>query len=667
MARKKKNEDETYMPMGDENASKRVPSEDESKWSKRLSQSKAFQKRYSGEWDENKRLIFNSSDPGDKQGSLPAWMGGSENSIAYGWGLYEGLETTIYVQNPEIICSARDAMLMPVAKMVTNIVRYDIDQMDVKSVGNMLLLDSFICGYGALIEDARTYKEKYENEKGEEDERVTEQEFEVRRIDPKDILFDRNARKLDLSDSNYLFVAWYPTVNQLRDDPEITDFPEDIIDQAPECSENIRSVAPAEGPVERQAATAARGGTTGEKDPAFKTVLVWEIFDKVNKKKLYMLDFKHRIIGEGKWPVDLKYGCRDMFPVTIMFQHPVPGRFYPMPEGTLIAPQLREINVVERMISEDTRTKWRKYLTLAGILTEDQKAQVTDTTIANALIYVDASKLTDVLGIQGQPDIGSIDLRQLVVPMEDVAPKKDLFQRYDMLEKEIQHIVGYGPSARGGMPSTRSAREAMMVNAQQERKLDKRKSRINDFYRLIAMKHVRYLQKYMSVERYAKIFPKAEDLRQWFSYTREDVQGDFEFDVITGTTTPKNTETKKASELQLFQAIAPIIQQTGGDMRPAFMRLADFYDWDGVDALFGGMDQKAEQGAMAIAGFGKGKVPPEALVNAFSQLVLAVLGPAKLKLLAEKMQGGGGQQQGAGKPKGQRGDSAPLRTAQGVP
>lgn len=666
MARRKKNDDETYMPMGDENSSKRKPTEEESKWGKRLSQSKAFQKRYSTDWDENKRLIFNSTDGGEKQGSLPAWAGGGKNSVAYGWGLYEGLETTIYVQNPEIICSARDAMIMPVAKMVTNIVRYDVDQMDVKSTGNLLLLDTFICGYGALIEDARTYKEKYEDEDGDEQDRVAEQEFEVRRIDPKDILFDRNARKLDLSDSNYLFVAWYPTVNQLREDPEITDFPEDLIDQAPECSENIRTIAPVEGPVERQAATAVRGGATGEKDPAFKTVLVWEIFDKVNKKKCYMLDFKHRMIGEGKWPVDLKFGCRDMFPVTLLYQHPVPGRFYPMPEASLIAPQLREINVVEAMISEDTQTKWRKYLILAGILSDDQKAQVTDTTIANALIPVDVTKLTDLLGIQGQNSLSQIDLTKLVVPMEDVAPKKDLFQRYDMLEKEIQHIVGYGPSARGGMPSTRSAREAMMVNAQQERKLDKRKSRINDFYRLVAMKHVRYLQKYMSVERYAKIFPKATDLQTWFSYQRNDIQGDFEFDVLTGTTTPKNTETKKASELQLFQAVAPIIQQTGGDLRPAFMRLADFYDWDGVDMLFGGMNQKAEQGAVTLAGFQKGKVPPEQLVNAFSQLVMAVLGPAKIKLLAEKMQGGGDGEPGASQPKGQRGDPTPLRASQGV-
>lgn len=664
MARKKKESDSMGM-LAEDSAGKAPLSKEEQAWSKRLSQSKAFQSKYSAEWDSNRALIFNTGEAEASQGQLPAWMGSGKNTVAYGWGLYEGLETTIYVQNPDIIISARDAMLMPIAKRVSNIVRYDIDQMDIKSIGNLCLLDVFICGYGAVIEDVRTYHQR--DEKGEKTGKVDDQEFEARRVDPKDILFDRNARRLDLSDSKFLFVAWYPTIDELEDDPEITDLPDDI-KKYPEASELTRQVAPTEGPAQRQAATMVRAGAPGEKDSAFKTICVWEIFDKVNHKKLYMTDFGHRIIGEGKWPVNLKFGCRDLFPVTLLFQHPVPGRFYPMPECSLIAPQLREINVVEGMISHDTRTKWRKYLTIAGVLTEDQKAQITDTTLANALIYVDVTKLTDILGTGGQQGIDPLqfDVRKLVVPMEDVSPAKDLFARYDMLEKEIQHIVGYGPSARGGLPSTRSAREAMMVNADKERKLDKRKSRITDFYRLVAMKHTRYLQKYLSVERYAKIYPKTTDLQGWISYTHTDIQGDFEFDVLAGSTVPKNTESKKASELDLFSKIMPIVMQTGGDPRVPFARLAEFFDWDGVDMLFGGVEQKAEEFAMALAGFQQGKVPPEKLIESGSSFVMTYMGPAKLKLLAEKMQGGGGQPGQPQLAEGSQGDPTPQKTAQGV-
>ena len=271
-----------------------------------------------------------------------------------------------------------------------------------------------------------------------------------------------------------------------------------------------------------------------EKDPAFRQVCVWEVYDKVNHEVLYLADFKHHIIGRASWPVNLRFGCRDMFPQTLLYSHPVPGRFYPRPEAELIAPQLREINITERLISEDSRTKFRKWITIQGILTEDQKSKITDTTVANAMLYVDMAKLQDLLGITGAMDPAGVDLRNLVVPIEDIAPKKDLYVRYEMLEKEIQHIVGYGPAARGGLPSTRSAREAMMINQRQDQRLDKSKSRVADFHRSLAQKHIRFLQKYMSVERYAKVLPKAGQLTEWVKYGRDDIQGDFEFDVVTG-------------------------------------------------------------------------------------------------------------------------------------
>lgn len=659
MARKQK--DESFIPKGDDQE-KKPAYDDESAWSKRLSQSKAFKIKYAGNWPENKRLIFNAKENGGSPGSLPAWMGGAENSVAYGWGLYQGLETSIYVQNPDVRLTTRDPLRSPVADALTHIVRYDNDQMDVKSIGNLLLLDTFIAGFGVLIEDVKT--EQAKDEKGKPTGDVKEQEFEVRRIGYDDILFDPQAKKLDLSDSRYAAVAWYPTVQELWDDPEMTDVPDDIMSY-PEAAEytRISDSNPDSHESQRVGASAVRGGGAGEKDPSFKTICIWEIFDKVKLRKLYMTDSKHKIIGKGKWPCNLKFGPRTLFPMTLLYQHPIPGQFYPMPEATLIAPQLREVNVLEEMISEDTRTKWRKYLTLAGILTDDQKSLVTDTTVKNALLFVDVTKLTELLGLPPGQNIDplSFDVRKLVAPMEDVAPKKDLFQRYDMLEKIIQHIVGYGPAARGGMPSTRSAREAMMINQENQKKLDKRKDHISDFYRLVDMKHVRFMQQYMSVQRYAKIYSKVADLEKWFGYNRDQIQGDFEFEVLAGSSVPKNTEARKASEMELFKTGTAIAAQAGLDLRPFFYRLAEFHDWDGVDALFSNMDQIGEQVMQALIAFKKGQVQPNEFLELISQFVVAVLGPAKMKQIAEKNQSPGAQP-----PDGSRGDPTPEKTTQGV-
>lgn len=638
---------------------------EEADWGARLVRAKQFQRKYSTNWEENRRLIFGDFQSGENVGQVPPWMGTTGNAVAYGWGLYAGLETTIYVQNPDVIATARDASQVPIARRLTQILKYDFDQMNAKDIGNLCLLDTFICGYGALIEDVKTEHEYEEDDEEEGKQKPTgnvlSQEFELRRIDPRDILFDKTARRLDLSDCKYIFTAWYPTIEELRNDPDITDLP-DNIESFPEASEYSRQTAVPEGPAERQAASLVHGPGTGEKDPSYKTICVWEVYDKVNHEVLYLTDSKHYIIGRREWPVNLRFGCRDLYPITLLYQHPVPGRFYPRPEAELIAPQLREINITERIISEDSRTKWRKYVTLAGILSDDQKSKVTDTTVANSLLFVDGTKVAEALGGTQALDPAGFDMNRLVVPLQDVSAPRDLFVRYQMLEQEIFHIVGYGPNQRGGLPSTRSAREAMMINSEKERKLDKRRDRITDFYRYLAMKHVRFLQKYMSVDRYAKALPKAGELSQWIQYGRDDISGEFAFEVVAGSSVPKNTEVRKAAELQLFQTAMPLIVQLGLDPRPAFYRLAEFNDWDNIDDLFSGIMQTAEQATLQMGGFSQGQVPPEQLLNTFAQLCMAALGPARIKMIQQQQMG----QLPAAGPKGQRGDTNPQGTTAGT-
>jgi hypothetical protein len=641
---------------------------EEKKWGSRLVRAKGFQKKYAKTWEENRRLIFGETLAGSAAGPAPPWTGMGSNAVSYGWGLFKGLETNIYVQNPDVRVTAKDASAMPKASRVSQIVKYDFsdEQMNVKEEGNFAFLDAWICGYGGCIESVKT-KHRFDKD-GKRTGEIEWQEFDIRRIDPKDVLFSQRARRHDLSDSDYLFVAWYPTIEELENDEDVTDLPENI-EKFPEATEFTRTIQPPEGSAERQAATAVGSGGTAEKDPAFKTICVWEVYDKVGHEVLLLTDYQHYIIGRREWPVNLRFGARELFPYTPLLQHPIPGRFYPKAEVDLIAPQLREMNITENLISEDSRTKFKKWLTIAGIFTDDQKAKITDTGVKNALMFVSADQLRDVLGIQGGAiDPAALDLRNLVVPIEDIAPKKDLFARFEMLEKEIQHIVGYGPAVRGGLPSTRSAREAMMINQEKERKLDKRRDHIGDFYRQLAMKHVRFLQKYMATERYVKIFPKAGQLADWAKYNRDDIQGDFEFDVLAGTSAPKTTETRKASELQLFQAITPILMQSQLPLRPAFERLAEFYDWDGVDALFANVKAKAAQALQAVMGFNKGQVPPEALLNAVSQLLMAELTPGEFEMMRKQMEGQPGA--GAGQPpapQGTQGEARPLATQGGVP
>ncbi len=122
----------------------------ESAWKGRLTRMKRHQERNSETWKRNEKLLFGSSGEADAQKK--------ENECAYGWAIVKGLETSIYVQNPDILLESFDDNKREAARLLTHVVNYDIDKMDLKSIGNLGLVDCFIAGYAAFIETIETEK-----------------------------------------------------------------------------------------------------------------------------------------------------------------------------------------------------------------------------------------------------------------------------------------------------------------------------------------------------------------------------------------------------------------------------------------------------------------------------------------------------------------------------
>lgn len=614
-----------------------------SPWTKRLRRMKDFQDKNSKTWKRNETLLFGGN-PGDKTKSPDA---PAANDLAYAWGLVKSLETSIYVNNPTALIESRNPNLKPVARLMEAVCEYDIDVADVKSLGNLCLIDCFTSGYGVIVESCETEKSTVglaglneEESLGEDQAQVVKsQEFVWRRLQPRDLLVDPQATLLDLSDARFIALALYPTISELRD-TAMFDLPEDI-ESYPEASEMTRSDKGKKIGLE-----SSTPYSSIEEDPDYKTICVWEVWDKVAHEVVYVTDSHSKEIGKMKWPVDFKIGHRKLYPVTVLAFHPATKGWYPKPEIDLIGPQLVELNQVESMMRKDTVTKWRKYITVAGLLTQDQIAKVNDTSIDNAVLQVDMTELAALVGQQNfEVNFHLLDLRNLIQPLEDIALKRDLPARKQLVEQDIQHIIGYGPGDRGGLPKTRSAREAMMLYQGQQQKQQKRLDAIGDFYRLIYGKHILYLQQCMEVERYTKVVSEVQNLTEFLSYSKDQIQGVFLFDVIPGTSGAKNTEMKKQSEMQMAQTIMPVLQAEGNSVRPVIERLARVNGWKDIDEMFKNVKNEAKMMAAMLLAFRQGKAKPEQVLEQAAKLVAAELSNAELQMVQAAVQG-----QGAGAP-----------------
>lgn len=625
-------------------------------WKDRIKRMRKYQGEHSKYWKRNEKLLFGATESGEK-----------ENPIAYGWSMVKSLETSIYVQNPDMMVEAYDDSRRELGSILTQIANFDIDQMDLKTVGNLGLIDVFTCGFCAVIELVETPKRtvrypKTEKEakegKGEEVEDPEAQRYVVKRIAPKDLLVPRGTRLLDLSDAPYVAVAFYPTIQELKDDKKF-DLPSDIEERAPNA-DTLSSE-----PKETGAKTGEAKGTGEEKDPEYKRVLCWEIHDKVNQQLIYMLDYNGEIVSEIDWPAKFQIGGRSLYSISVMAMNQLPNEWYSKPEIELIAPQLIMLNRIETMIMKDAADKWRKYACWGDVVPEAMQGKITDTTSDTVqLIVLDPSQIDKLSGSQNH-EVPDVD--RVVGEIKDPAPKRDLLPIREMLKGEIGDVLGYGPPASGGMPKTRSAREAVAVKERQEQRLSKRADAVGDFYRQFGQKHLLLLQQTMVLPRYVRLFEKAKDLASWRQYDIKDIQGDFNFIVHSGTSRPRTTEAYRNSEMQLFQTLMPLVQTGQIPYEPVVLRLAESQQWKGMNALLRNYKPAVEQLAMVLAAMKMQKgVPPNALPESAAAVVQAVLTPEQIAMVAKRIQGGG-QGQGGGPPAsneggGQRGDSNPMGT-----
>ncbi len=609
-------------------------SPEENPWVKRLWRMKKYQERYSVNWERNEKLLFGELFSFNVGAAFKGYKGHPKN--AYGWGLFKLLESEIYVQNPTAKVRGFVEQLNEVGWLLEEMIRYDLDMENVRGTGSILLLDNFICGYGTIIETVETPKKwvRYPDpETGVPDEvpLIEEQFFKWRRIHPKDFLNDPRSLRMDLADSRYCATRFFPTVDELRSDKRYR-LPDNIM-EFPEC----HTVDMVEGHRDSDRSY-GESATQAEQDPKYRNIGVWEIHDNVDKRLVYVTDHQHEVIREDEpdsLPYDLQFGSRRLFPITVLGMHTQPRAWYPRAEVDLVAAQLEELNLIDALMTRDSLTKWRKTLLLGDLVTKEETKKLASPELLHSMVIVDPVKAAEIAGVQEQ---APLDIRRLAMQLEDPSMARDLPARRAILHEDIQHTLGYGPADRGGMPSTRTAREAVFIHSRQEQKLATRLEAVNLFYRDLVAKHVLFFQQMGKVDRYIRVSSNTPGLDLFKKVRGEQVKGEFNFEILPGSSGPRTSEQKRAEELNLFQIVSPILAQQGKSIDASLRRLLRWWGDDRGDDILGNELQLAQQLAVALAFLRVGKAGPADVIKAASDLTLSMLPPPQLLAIQQKIQ-----------------------------
>lgn len=236
-------------------------------------------------------------------------------------------------------------------------------------------------------------------------------------------------------------------------------------------------------------------------------------------------------------------------PFVMLRNYDVPDHFYPMGDLEAIEPLQQELNKTRSQMLNHRKQYTPKILYKRENFGRQAQADLTSE-VPFTMVAVE----------------GNIDLREAAVPLQFPQLPPDFYQQSDVISNDINVVTGLNEYERGQMPEIRrTATEASIIqdaaNARAADKLAQVELVISD----IASRLVQLAQQYLTGEQVARVIG-ANGAPIWIPYDRDDISGEFDFEVEGGSTQPQNDTFRRQQATQMLQVLQPFMGPPGSGM-----------------------------------------------------------------------------------------------------
>lgn len=289
---------------------------------------------------------------------------------------------------------------------------------------------------------------------------------------------------------------------------------------------------------------------TGEergRDATF--AVIWEYYDLVNKKVCTFAEGCDMFLSP---PEDFPYPFGH--PYVFALNYIVPEKLYPIGDLEAILPLQMELAFTRTQMVNDRKRFRRMYMYKPEVLGPDGLAALLSSD-DNAMVPVD----TD----------GSFG--DALAPIATTPLPPEFYNQTAMILDDINLVSGVTEYQRGQVAEVRrTATEAAMIQDMSNARSSDKLAIIERMISEIAERCVQLAQEFLTTEQVAKVVGP-DGASVWMPYTRDEVQGEFDFHVEAGSTQPMNETFRRQSAMQLLDVMAPFI--SSGVIDPA--RLAE--------------------------------------------------------------------------------------------
>jgi len=528
---------------------------------------------------------------------------------------------SVSVNHPKIVVSATEQENSDRAAFVEAVVNYLWRHHDLRKPFRRAIKDFLINGHGWLkvgwkfVEQERTLSDTEREEMI--DEAILEAEtFAMENAELAGEVPTDEEIMMTLSDTMSVIVEDQPFVERVSPfdiyvDPEATC----MEDAQWICQRIVRPLEEAKKDKRYKAAARKRLTADGILYPMFQNrqmqeqeeflldedrVAIYEYYDITDNTMSVFSQSGEEFLVDPM-PMPYAYGQ----PFVMLRNYDVPDFFYPMGDLESIESLQLELDKTRTQLINARKRYARKYLYHERSFGPEGREALESDQDGRLVPVVDENK----------------PLQEVVVPMPQTPLSPEIYNTSAIIEEDINTVSGVSEYARGQMPEIRrTATEASIIadagNARAADKLAIVELSIGQ----IARRVIQLMQQFMTGEQMARIAGKGgEDM--FFTYTREDIVGEFDFTVEGGSTQPINDTIRKQQAVSLLNAMAPLVGTVIDPTALAKHVLTMGFDIKDPDKFIMqqqpmpmGAEEPQQQGQPSDAGIGASQAMMEGLV-----------------------------------------------------
>ena len=349
---------------------------------------------------------------------------------------------------------------------------------------------------------------------------VVEDRAHVERVSPFDIYIDPDATRI--KDARWIAQRMYMPLKEAKERP----------DWNATARRKLKGAAMSDA--KREYDLLFQGEQRGS-DAAF--AVIWEYYDLVDGTVCTFAESCEMFLSAPA-PFPYPFG----HPFVFGENYVIPEKLYPMGDLEAILPLQMELALTRTQMVNDRKRFRRLYMYKPEVIGPDGLAALTSSD-DNALIPID----TD----------GSFG--DAIAPMATTPLPPEFYNQTAMIIDDINLVSGVTEYQRGAVAEVRrTATEAAMIqdmaNARSADKLAKIEKMISE----IAERTVMLAQEFLTTDQVARVLGQ-DGAASWVPYSRDEIQGQYDFHVAAGSTQPMNESFRRQSAMQLLEVMAPFI------------------------------------------------------------------------------------------------------------